>query len=1063
MKVIAPKRLMRNLSPIIRNGDIFNQASLDLEFARTRTLDTRVTHTRQSSATYVDGDGVIRTAVTNLLLRSEEFDSVNWSGAGGAVATAGTAIAPNGTATADTLTDTNGTTANPVVFQTVTLADSTTYTISCYLKAGTKSTARVGIRDKASNYILSNFDLTAGTTSVGNAISSSIQPVGSGWYRCIVVANSSTGATSQQGLIYLDTGSYTQDGTGTLLVWGAQLEESSTVGQYVKTTTAINSAPRFDHDPTTGESLGLLVEESRTNLSPYSRYENGQWTFGAASIGTSTKTAVDGETITAFLTDTSTAAHRVNRLLSGAYTAGTVVTFSFYVAKPAGSDIRGIVARIRTAAGGQAVLIEVSDDGEDSVYTFTSSSPFGASAPPAITASDFSAVPVGNKWTRISIVTQVSSINTNYTQWDIGFSSATNSDTGLGTANSELFIDAVQLEAGSFPTSYIPTEGSTVTRAADVTSITGRNFGSVNLVQYSEEFDDSYWTKTGGSIAPNTLTAPNSTFTADKLIEDTSTGSHRIHQQLTTVAGNIIFSVYVKAAERDYLQIRFQEGGSFVSRAEYDLALGTAIPVSGSLPSIANVGDGWYRISLTASSAGSATFQAQVWMADSSSSLSYTGDGTSGLYLWGAQLEEGSTATDYIKSDVNFTSRGSTATYYDVNGVIQTAAVDEARTAAYLPDGNGNFVSAGDLLLEGAGTNLLPYSEEFDNAWWDKTSGSGATGITANSIIAPDGTLTADTLFPDVYTGTDGNQFVRLTDNQQFDENTTYTFSLFAKKGGVDYLKITAVNFNTPRDHYAVNFNLDAGVVDDTDSFGTPTNTSSSITDVGNGWFKCVITFNLPGALGDNSNVEILPVKTSNPTWVIYGRVNDPTLTPADYVYIWGAQLEQSSYATSYIPTSGSTATRAADVSTSAATFGNSWYEQSEGTFFVRTQAQNDSVIIVADDGGFSNRKPQLAVGAASAMETAYVASNSVVASLSNSNTANTVFNGAVVYKVDDYAAVINGGTVISDTAGALPSNCTALRIGAFFNGGNPMDGTLRRLTYWPTRLSDDTLKTITA
>jgi hypothetical protein len=175
---------------------------------------------------------------TNLLLRSEEFDNASWSVAGGAVATAGTAIAPNGTATADTLTDTNGTTANPSVFQTVTLADSTTYTISCYLKAGTKSTARVGIRDKAGNVIVSDFNLTAGTTSVGSAVFSSIQPVGSGWYRCIVVANSSTGATSQRGLIYLDVGSYTQDGTGTLLVWGAQLEAGAFPTSYIPTTSA---------------------------------------------------------------------------------------------------------------------------------------------------------------------------------------------------------------------------------------------------------------------------------------------------------------------------------------------------------------------------------------------------------------------------------------------------------------------------------------------------------------------------------------------------------------------------------------------------------------------------------------------------------------------------------------------------------------------------------------------------------------------------------------------------------------------------------------------------------
>lgn len=246
---------------IIENNFPTIRPSLDLPFALTKTLDPRITFTRASSATYVDSAGLIQTASTdvprfdhnpttgeslgllveeartNLLVRSEEFET-GWAAAGGAVASAGTNVAPNGTATADTITDTNGTTASPFIFQTVTLADSTTYTMSCYLKAGTKSTARVGIRNKAGSIIFSNFDLAAGTTSVGSAISSSIESVGNGWYRCIVVAGSSTGATSQRGLIYIDTASYTADGTGTILAWGAQLEAGAFPTSYIPTTTA---------------------------------------------------------------------------------------------------------------------------------------------------------------------------------------------------------------------------------------------------------------------------------------------------------------------------------------------------------------------------------------------------------------------------------------------------------------------------------------------------------------------------------------------------------------------------------------------------------------------------------------------------------------------------------------------------------------------------------------------------------------------------------------------------------------------------------------------------------
>ena len=241
----------------------------------------------------------------------------------------------------------------------------------------------------------------------------------------------------------------------------------------------VNEA-RFDHDPVTGESLGLLIEESRSNLTPYSRYADTQWTFNFVSLGDQTKMAIDGSTVTTFLTDTTTSFHRVNRTVSGSYVANELVTFSFYVANPASSNIRGIVARVRTSAGGQSVNIVVSDSGANSTYTFSSSNPFGANPPADITADNFSAINVGNNWTRISFTGAVSSVNTTYTQWDIGFSTDVATDSGAGTANSQIFIDSVQLEAGAFPTSYIPTQASTRTRDKDTAIITQNNFSWYN-------------------------------------------------------------------------------------------------------------------------------------------------------------------------------------------------------------------------------------------------------------------------------------------------------------------------------------------------------------------------------------------------------------------------------------------------------------------------------------------------------------------------------------------------------------------------------------------------------
>jgi hypothetical protein len=226
------------LQPGLGGDSIFATSSLDLNFAKHKNLGTivdattganLVDFTRASSGTYVDSEGVIRTATTNLLLRSEEFDNASWGATNASIA-ANTATAPNGTVTADTLIE-DSTTGGHVVVQSISGApDNTSFTSSCYCKALTRS-----------------------------------------WVAVTVVGKNGS----------INRG----DGTSGIYLWGAQLEQSTTVGEYIPTTSTINSAPRFDHDPTTGESLGLLVEEQRTNLlhrqdegttfAAYSQYASG--------------------------------------------------------------------------------------------------------------------------------------------------------------------------------------------------------------------------------------------------------------------------------------------------------------------------------------------------------------------------------------------------------------------------------------------------------------------------------------------------------------------------------------------------------------------------------------------------------------------------------------------------------------------------------------------------------------------------------------------------------------------------------------------------------------------
>ena len=286
--------------------------TLNLDFAKTKALDPRVTFTRASTATFVGADGLIKTAGnnvprfdhnpateeslgllvedprTNLLLRSEEFNNASW-GTLSVTVSANTQIAPDGTTSADTLTDVNGvTSANVGCFQTTTLADSTTYAMSCYVKAGTKTTCRIGIRNKAGVNIFANFNLATASTTVGNAVSSTIQDAGNGWYRCTAICASLTGATGPRGLVYMDTGSYTANGTGTIHVWGAQLEEGTFATSYilnVNTPLGVTRSADVANLPTTGwmDTTGgtILTEYYRLPLTSF--FGAALWSLGAGN------------------------------------------------------------------------------------------------------------------------------------------------------------------------------------------------------------------------------------------------------------------------------------------------------------------------------------------------------------------------------------------------------------------------------------------------------------------------------------------------------------------------------------------------------------------------------------------------------------------------------------------------------------------------------------------------------------------------------------------------------------------------------------------------------------
>lgn len=236
-------------------------------------------------------------------------------------------------------------------------------------------------------------------------------------------------------------------------------------------------------------------------------------------------------------------------------------------------------------------------------------------------------------------------------------------------------------------------------------------------------------------------------------------------------------------------------------------------------------------------------------------------------------------------------SRASTATYTNSVGLLQTAAVDVLRFT-YNPS---TLVYEGPL-FENAATNLLRYSAQFDNANWTKTRST----ITANVITSPDGTITADKLiedtsvnlthvvYPAVYSAT----------------NTTLTVSVYAKAGERTSLRLEISNFSTGGASCV--FDLTNGTAGPPINGGDYTGTTSTITSIGNGWYRCSVSV-VKGAVNSN-NFALLSLHN--------GVTSSYTGDGVSGLYIWGAQLELGSVLTSYIPTVDTPVTRAADIST---------------------------------------------------------------------------------------------------------------------------------------------------
>lgn len=415
--------------------------------------------------------------------------------------------------------------------------------------------------------------------------------------------------------------------------------------------------------------------------------------------------------------------------------------------------------------------------------------------------------------------------------------------------------------------SIVPSDASgdlDVTRATTATRVNSSGLIEVvppNLLTYSNTFTNAVWTNAGyGNIATvitNDIISPDGLMNGSKITFSAGVTQARLIQQVSVINGGIYqASIFVKYGNKNIIDFYCDTAiiGLFAS-FNFTTKILTGSGVSNTI--VTELPNGWFRLQYTYTAPSTTS---QIGFISNIGSDGF-------VYAYGAQLEQGATATEYFPT----TTR------------LNIPRIDYS---------NGSCPS---ILVEPQRTNLLTYSQDFSNAIWAKDYAI----INSNSTLSPDGTNNANKLI-----AKNVNDIQTLYSTLSL-SNGNNTFSIYVKKA--EYSK-AGIRFGGTANNATIAYDLDTNEI----IFQGGNIVSSKIINLSNNWKRIILTANITNAFVAPC---IFGIPNSAYSWDV-GNLPIYTGNGTSGIYIWGAQFEAGSYETSYIPTTSASVTRNADTFT---------------------------------------------------------------------------------------------------------------------------------------------------